>query len=287
MGWFEAIKTPKLKKAKKGVSNTPTGLWKKCTNCGEIIQSSKLDSYDQVCPYCDQHFRLSAQARLNLLVDSDSFKPFGESLATTDPFQFVDKKSYQERLKLAHDKCGALDGAICGIGKIAKRRVSLGIMNFQFMGGSMGVVTGEKMALVMDKAFEEKIPAIIVSSSGGARMQEGILSLMQMGKTSAARQRLKKAGIPFISVLTDPPTGGVAASFAMLGDVNIAEPKALIGFAGPRVIEQSIRQTLPEGFQRAEFLLDHGFIDRIVHRKNLKSELQFFIEIFSNKLSSK
>jgi acetyl-CoA carboxylase carboxyl transferase subunit beta len=281
MGWFETVKSPKLKRVKKSISSTPSGLWKKCTNCGEIVQSQRLEEGKQVCPYCDHHFRLSATERLQLMLDEGSFESFGEQLSTNDPLQFVDKKSYKDRLSEAYDKSGMHDGTYCGLGKINGRQVSLAVMNFQFMGGSMGVVTGEKIAFAMDKAFELKIPAIVVCCSGGARMQEGILSLMQMAKTSAARQRLKNAGIPYISLLTDPTTGGVAASFAMLGDINLAEPKALIGFAGPRVIEQSIRQTLPDGFQRSEFLEEHGFVDRIVHRHQLKAELSFFIEMFS------
>jgi len=281
MGWFEGVKSPKLKSSKKTSTNTPSGLWKKCTSCGEILQTNKLKETFEVCPYCDHHFRLNAIDRVNLITDKNTFSLKGKSLTTKDPLNFYDKKSYQDRLDQALEKTGLNDGTLCGEGKVNGKSVSFAVMNFQFMGGSMGVVTGEKIAWVMDNAFEKKIPAIVVCCSGGARMQEGILSLMQMGKTSASRQRLKNAGIPFISVLTDPTTGGVAASFAMLGDVNIAEPKALIGFAGPRVIEQSIRQTLPDGFQRSEFLKDHGFVDRIVHRHKLKDELSFFINMFS------
>jgi acetyl-CoA carboxylase carboxyl transferase subunit beta len=283
MGWFETVKSPKLKRVKKSVSSTPSGLWKKCSNCGEIVQSNRLEESWQVCPYCDHHFRLTAQERLNLIVDEGSFVSKGEDLTTNDPLKFFDKKSYADRLDEAFEKSGMRDGTYCGLGKIHGNEVSLAVMNFQFMGGSMGVVTGEKIAHAMDMAYEKKIPCIVVCCSGGARMQEGILSLMQMAKTSASRQRLKNAGIPYISLLTDPTTGGVAASFAMLGDINIAEPKALIGFAGPRVIEQSIRQTLPEGFQRSEFLEEHGFVDRIVHRHKLKDELSFFVKMFSKK----
>ncbi len=283
MGWFEGVKNPKLKVQKKTTSQTPEGLWKKCSSCGEILQTTKLEEKFQVCPYCDHHFRLSALDRIHLLIDEGTFSPMGQKLTTSDPLKFNDKKSYRERLEDAFAKTDLHDGTYCGVGKINGKDVSMAVMNFQFMGGSMGVVTGEKIAMAMDEAYKRKIPCIVVCSSGGARMQEGILSLMQMGKTSAARQRLKNAGIPYISLLTDPTTGGVAASFAMLGDVNIAEPKALIGFAGPRVIEQSIRQTLPEGFQRSEFLEEHGFIDRIVHRHKLKEELSFFIRTFTQK----
>lgn len=281
MGWFEGVKSPKLKSSKKTATNTPSGLWKKCNNCGEILQADRLKDTFQVCPYCDHHFRLSAVDRIELIVDEGSFDLQGQELGTLNPLGFHDKHSYTDRLSAAYDKTGLKDGTLCGMGKINGDDVALGVMNFQFMGGSMGVVTGEKIAWVMDQAYEKKVPAIVVCCSGGARMQEGILSLMQMGKTSASRQRLRNAGIPYISVLTDPTTGGVAASFAVQGDLNIAEPKALIGFAGPRVIEQSIRQTLPDGFQRSEFLKDHGFVDRIVHRHKLKDELSFFIKMFN------
>lgn len=280
MSFFESVKSPKLKSSKKQSTNTPTGLWKKCTNCGEILQNSKLEEQYNVCPYCDHHFRLNGLDRLSLILDENTFSPIGEEFKTLDPLKFNDKKSYSERLEAAYAKSGLTDGTFAGLGKINGKEVAIAVMDFTFMGGSMGVVTGEKVALVMDMAFEKRIPAIVVSGSGGARMQEGILSLMQMAKTSASRQRLKNAGIPYISVLTDPTTGGVAASFAMLGDINMAEPKALIGFAGPRVIEQSIRQVLPEGFQRSEFLLEHGFLDRIVHRHQLKDEIDFFITMF-------
>jgi acetyl-CoA carboxylase carboxyl transferase subunit beta len=280
MGWFESIKSPKLKSKRKADSSTPTGLWKKCSQCGEIVQNDKLSESFQVCPYCDFHFRLSVEDRLDLLLDEGSFQEVNVSLTSKNPLGFVDKRAYDQRLSEAQEKTGMKEGSMVGKGKIDGKDVAIAVMNFRFMGGSMGVVTGEKIAKAMEIAIEENIPAIVVSSSGGARMQEGILSLMQMGKTSAVRQKMKNLGIPYISILTDPTTGGVAASFAMLGDVNIAEPKALIGFAGPRVIEQSIRQKLPEGFQRSEFLLEHGFIDRIVHRHNMKSELKFFIDVF-------
>lgn len=286
MGWFDKVENPKLKSSKKVNNATPEGLWKKCVNCGEIVQSSKLEERYQVCPYCDHHFRLSAKERVDLLIDEGTFQVAGMDMSTSDPLEFNDKKPYKERLELAQGKTGLKDGTLLGMGKLNGQDVSLAVMNFQFMGGSMGVVTGEKIALAMDIAYEKNIPCIVVSCSGGARMQEGILSLMQMGKTSASRQRLKNKGIPYISVLTDPTTGGVAASFSMLGDVNIAEPKALIGFAGPRVIEQSIRQTLPEGFQRSEFLEEHGFIDRIVHRHQLKDEVHFFCEMFNASLKT-
>ncbi len=280
LSWFGSVKSPKLKSYKKQVTNTPSGLWKKCSNCAEILQTSRLKENLNVCPYCDHHFRVSAMDRLEMIVDKDTFEEWGTELRTTDPLEFIDKTPYKERLATVFENTGLHDGTLSGLAKIGGNPVAISLMDFSFMGGSMGVVTGEKIAFCLEKALEDKIPAIIISCSGGARMQEGLLSLMQMAKTASVIRKLKNEGIPFFSVLTDPTTGGVAASFAMLGDVNFSEPKALIGFAGPRVIEQSIRETLPEGFQRAEFLCEHGFIDRIVHRHNLRAELTFFIEVF-------
>jgi acetyl-CoA carboxylase carboxyl transferase subunit beta len=281
MGWFHQVKNPKLKNVKKLVSNTPVGLWKKCNQCGEILQAEKLEENLNVCPLCDYHYRISAYERIAVMTDENSFEEISPDLISNNPLQFQDKLPYAQRLQSAIKATGIKDTTVCGTATIDGQEVALAVMDFRFMGGSMGVVTGEKVALAMDIGFDKKIPVIVVSCSGGARMQEGILSLMQMAKTSASRARLKNAGIPYISMLTDPTTGGVAASFAMLGDINISEPKALIGFAGPRVIEQSIRQTLPEGFQRSEFLREHGFIDRIIHRKDLKKELSFFVKMFT------
>ncbi|MBL7664574.1 MAG: acetyl-CoA carboxylase carboxyltransferase subunit beta [Bacteriovoracaceae bacterium] len=281
MGFFNTVKNPKIKQVKRVVSNAPAGLWKKCTQCGEILQTAKLEANNQICPYCHHHYRITAAERMKLIIDEGTFEEVGAEMKSSNPLQFKDRSAYSERLVQAQAKTGLNDSTLLGFGKVNGQDVSIAVMDFHFMGGSMGVVTGEKIALAMDMAFEKKIPCIVVSCSGGARMQEGILSLMQMAKTSASRSRLKAHGIPYISVLTDPTTGGCAASYAMLGDVNIAEPKALIGFAGPRVIEQSIRQTLPEGFQTSEFLLQHGFIDRIVHRQELKNEIGFFVKMFS------
>ncbi|MBY0518287.1 MAG: acetyl-CoA carboxylase, carboxyltransferase subunit beta [Bacteriovoracaceae bacterium] len=281
MGHFHQVKNPKLKNLKKGPTTTPTGLWKKCVSCSEIMQTDRLEENFQVCPYCEHHYRMGAQERISLLCDEGSFEEVASELTSNDPLQFTDKIDYSKRLDAAYKSTGVKDGTVCGVGLVEGQPVAFAVMDFRFMGGSMGVVTGEKVALAMDMAFEKKIPCVVISCSGGARMQEGILSLMQMAKTSASRARLKEAGLPYISVLTDPTTGGCAASYAMLGDLNIAEPKALIGFAGPRVIEQSIRQTLPDGFQRSEFLQEHGFIDRICHRKELKKELSFFLRLLS------
>jgi acetyl-CoA carboxylase carboxyl transferase subunit beta len=281
MSWFNNVRNPKLKNIKKTNTNTPSGLWKKCVSCSEIMQTTRLEQNNNVCPFCDHHYRLNALERISVMVDEGSFREFGSELETKNPLNFKDKQSYNDRLSIAYKNTGKKDGTICGYAKIEGSPVVMAVMDFHFMGGSMGVVTGEKIALAMDEGLDKQIPVIVVSCSGGARMQEGILSLMQLGKTSASRKRLKDAGIPYISLLTDPTTGGCAASFSMQGDINIAEPNALVGFAGPRVIEQSIRQTLPEGFQRSEFLLEHGFIDRIIHRKDLKKELSFFLKMFS------
>lgn len=283
MSWFDGQKSPGLKSQKKVSSQTPSGLWKKCSNCSEILSTTKLSENLNVCPYCGHHFRISAAERLDILTDKGTAVELAKDLRSNDPLKFHDKQSYISRLEKAKSQFGKSDGTWVGLAKIYGLDVSLAVMDFKYIGGSMGVVTGEKIAIALDLAFDKKIPAIIVAGSGGARMQEGILSLMQMAKTSGARQRLKNAGIPYISLLTDPTTGGTAASYAMQGDLNIAEPNALIGFAGPRVIEQSIRQTLPKGFQRAEFLRDHGFVDRIVHRKDLKDEISFFLKMFGGK----
>lgn len=281
MGWFHQVKNPKLKNVKKLAGTTPVGLWKKCNQCGEILQAEKLEENLHVCPLCDYHYRISAYERIAVMADENSFEEISPDLISNNPLQFQDKMPYAQRLQAAIKTTGIKDSTVCGTATINGLPVALAVMDFRFMGGSMGVVTGEKVALAMDIGFDKKIPVIVVSCSGGARMQEGILSLMQLAKTSASRARLKNHGIPYISLMTDPTTGGVAASFAMQGDINISEPKALIGFAGPRVIEQSIRQTLPDGFQRSEFLKDHGFIDRIIHRRDLKKELSFFVKMFS------
>lgn len=282
MGWFDSLKSPKIRVAKKSetLPEAPTGIWQKCVKCSELLQSSKLVENWNVCPFCQHHFRINSKDRISLLLDEGSFVPFQEKLQSTDPLKFSDKKPYGERLAEVRKNFEDQESVIAGHGKIDGLEVALAVMEFKFMGGSMGIVCGEFIARTMEYALEKKIPCIVVSSSGGARMQEGILSLMQMAKTSCARSRLRSAKIPYISVLTDPTTGGCAASFAMQGDVILAEPSSLIGFAGPRVIEQSIRQVLPEGFQRSEFLQEKGFLDRVVHRRQLKSELSFLVHFF-------
>lgn len=272
--WFDDLKTPRFKgESQSRVAKVPEGLWGKCPNCGEIIQTKQLQDNFSVCPECDHHLRISALDRIALLTDENTFASYGEDFQSNDPLKFDDQKPYQLRLDQAMKSHKMNDAFWAGKAALQGVPFHLGVFEFKFMGGSMGVVVGEKITMVLEGALRDRIPAVIVSASGGARMQEGILSLMQMAKTSAVIQKMREQGIPYFSLLTDPTTGGVAASFAMLGDVILAEPRALIGFAGPRVIEQTIRQKLPEGFQRSEFLLKHGFVDRIVHRKELKSEL--------------
>lgn len=257
-----------------GKVDIPEGLWAKCKKCEQIIYQKELEENFKICPKCGYYFRLNPRERIALLVDEKTFKEYDAKMFSSDPLKFPD---YAKKIAGATVN----DAIVTGEGKMGGRKVVLGIMNFEFMGGSMGSVVGEKIVRAVEKAIKAKLPVIIVSSSGGARMQEGILSLMQMGKTSAALALLGEKKLPFISVLADPTTGGVAASFAMLGDVIVAEPKALVGFAGPRVIEQTIRQQLPEGFQLSEFLLQHGMVDIIAERKDLKETLVKLLEFFS------
>lgn len=296
MSWFDDLKTPRIKgQAAQRVSKVPEGMWVKCPSCGEILQSQTLQKNLYVCTECQHHLRMTAVDRISILSDpapkkeksnSDGasspfdhlvFEEYGNDLISNDPLEFDDRKPYGDRLKDAAQKTGIGDAFICGKTTLFGLPYHLGVFEFKFMGGSMGAVVGEKVTLLLENGLKDRLPVTVVSASGGARMQEGIISLMQMAKTSGVIQKLRSEGIPFISVLTDPTTGGVAASFAMLGDVILAEPKALVGFAGPRVIEQTIRQSLPEGFQRSEFLKDHGFVDRIVHRNELASELHFWM----------
>jgi acetyl-CoA carboxylase carboxyl transferase subunit beta len=247
------------------------GLWVKCEGCRQIIWKKDLEDNLQVCPKCDKHFRIDARTRLALLLDGDQYDTFADNLSSTDPLQFSDLKSYSSRLEVAQTETGLTDAVINARGKLNGKPVIVSSMEYAFIGGSMGAVVGEVITRAVEEAQKTRTPLIIVSASGGARMMEGVVSLMQLAKISAALARLDEARVPYISVLTDPTTGGVTASFAMLGDLNVAEPGALIGFAGPRVIEQTIRQKLPAGFQRSEFLLEHGMLDAVVSRKDLKS----------------
>jgi acetyl-CoA carboxylase carboxyl transferase subunit beta len=247
------------------------GLWVKCENCRQIIWKKDLEENMNVCPKCDKHFRIDARTRLAQLLDDNQYVVFDDEIASTDPLKFVDLKPYSSRLKQAQKDTGLNDAVINAQGKLMGRLVIVSAMEYSFIGGSMGAVVGEAITRAVERAAETKTPLIIVSASGGARMMEGVISLMQLAKISAALAKLDKAKVPYVSLLTDPTTGGVTASFAMLGDLNIAEPGALIGFAGPRVIEQTIRQKLPPGFQRSEFLLQHGMLDAVVPRKQLKT----------------
>lgn len=270
MGWFSREKAPKPQEVISEKVNLPEDIWTKCPACAALIYTKELRRTFGVCSKCSYHFRLSAKQRLPLLVDRHSFVELNPNLRSVDPLSFRDTKKYRDRLKKAEKETGSIEAVLTGRARISNIPVMLGIFDFGFLGGSMGVVVGEKLTRLIETALDEKRPLIIVSASGGARMQEGIFSLMQMAKVSAALARLGAAHLPYISVLTDPTTGGVAASLAMLGDIIIAEPKALIGFAGPRVIEQTIRQKLPQGFQRSEFLLEHGMVDLIVPRAGLR-----------------
>jgi len=246
------------------------GLWVKCDSCRQIIWKKDLEDNLNVCPKCDKHFRIDARSRLGLLFDDNQFETFDGNLVSTDPLKFVDLKAYSSRLKQARSDTGLTDAVINAQGKLNGRPVVMSAMEYAFIGGSMGAVVGEVITRAIEKSADTKHPLVIISASGGARMMEGVISLMQLAKISAALAHLDELKVPYISVLTDPTTGGVTASFAMLGDLNIAEPGALIGFAGPRVIEQTIRQKLPQGFQRSEFLLEHGMLDAVVHRRDLK-----------------
>ena len=281
MAWFRREKKGIERAASEESKVRTEGLWQKCDGCRQIVWKKDLDANLSVCPRCQQHYRINARQRLELLFDAGGYTEHDAGLASTDPLKFVDTKPYDQRLKAAKKKTGMQDAILFGEGKLAGRPVQIGAMEFAFIGGSMGAVVGEKVTRAAERSLEAKLPLVIVSCSGGARMMEGVVSLMQMAKISAARARLDDARVPYISLLTDPTTGGVTACYAMQGDLNIAEPGALIGFAGPRVIEQTIRQKLPEGFQRSEFLLDKGFLDAIVPRKDLKTYLAHALDFLS------
>lgn len=278
MGLFSRSK-PKIKvqtTKKDGFSG-----WLKCTHCGELIHGQELERNMNICPKCDYHYRLSVEERIKSLIDEGTFKELFQELKAIDPLQFSDTEPYPQRIKEAQEKSGANEAVTTGVGDIEGIKTAIGILNFNFMGGSMGSVVGEKLTLLIEHAIKESLPVIIISCSGGARMQESVLSLMQMAKTSAALAKLSEEGLPYISILTNPTTGGVTASFASLGDIIIAEPNALICFAGPRVIEQTIGRQLPPGAQKSEFLLQHGMIDCIVNRRDLKEKVHTLIQFLS------
>jgi acetyl-CoA carboxylase carboxyl transferase subunit beta len=272
MAWFRRSKVS-INQTDAQRKDIPDGMWIKCDSCGEIIHRSQLEQQFFTCVKCDHHFRITSLQYLAILLDADSFKEMDRKMRSTDPIGFKDTKAYKDRIKESMRKSGLQDAVRTGTGKINGMPVVVAVMDFGFIGGSMGSVVGEKIARAAEKALKSKAPLIVISSSGGARMMEGALSLMQLAKTSAKLAQLSDAGIPYLSVMTDPTTGGVTASYAMLGDVNIAEPAALIGFAGPRVIKQTIGKDLPEGFQRSEFQMEHGFVDTVVHRKEMKETI--------------
>jgi acetyl-CoA carboxylase carboxyl transferase subunit beta len=280
MAWFTREKAGVEGTAEADKRVRTEGLWLKCESCGQIIWKKTLDENLQVCPKCEYHFRLDARGRMALLFDEGAYEEFDADLVSTDPLHFEDSKTYANRLQGMQQATGMSDAMISGQGTLEGRPVQICAMELKFIGGSMGAVVGEKITRSIERGLARRQPVIIVSASGGARMQEGAISLMQLAKISAALMRLDEAGVPYISIMTDPTTGGVTASFAMLGDLNIAEPGALIGFAGPRVIEQTIRQKLPAGFQTSEFLLEHGFLDAVVKRAELKAYLARSLSFF-------
>jgi acetyl-CoA carboxylase carboxyl transferase subunit beta len=285
MAWFKKTRTPIASSTVDNPSRVPEGLWTKCPGCAQLIYKNDLEENLNVCPKCAHHFRIGARERLEALFD-DTFTEHFSGLTSNDPLGFTDTKPYRERLQKTIEATGLNDSVIVATGQLDGLNVVIAAMEYAFIGGSMGAVAGEKITRAIEIALERRQPVIVVSCSGGARMMEGAHSLMQMGKVSAALARLDRARLPYLSVLTDPTTGGVTASFAMLGDVNIAEPKALIGFAGPRVIEQTIRQKLPDGFQRSEFLLDHGMVDLIVDRRDMRTTISKVLRFMGAELAT-
>lgn len=282
MSWFEKI-LPSIKQVTERKKSVPEGLWMKCPKCESVLYRSEVERNDEVCPKCDHHMRLSARKRLKAFFDEGSkITEISADVSPVDALKFRDQKKYKDRIVAAQRATGEKDALITQVGTIDGLEVVAAAFEFKYMGGSMGSVVGEKFVRAVNEAIARRCPLVCFSASGGARMQEALFSLMQMAKTSAALGRLRAQGLPYISVMTDPTMGGVSASFAMLGDLNIAEPKALIGFAGPRVIEQTVREKLPEGFQRSEFLLEHGAIDRIIHRHQLTKELASIARMLMN-----
>lgn len=273
MSWLEKLLPSKIRTEGGQKKAVPEGIWAKCSTCNAVLYRAELERNQDVCPKCDHHMRMGARRRLERFLDKEPLVEIGEGVEPVDVLKFRDLKKYKDRLVMAQKTTGEKDALIIIMGQVKTVPVVAAAFEFSFMGGSMGSVVGEKFVRAVDAAIEHHIPLVCFSASGGARMQEALFSLMQMAKTSAAISKLRKRGIPFISVLTDPTMGGVSASLAMLGDIHIAEPKALIGFAGPRVIEQTVRETLPEGFQRSEFLLEHGAIDMIVNRRELRDKI--------------
>ncbi len=282
MSWFEKLMPSRIRTDNKDKRAVPEGLWSKCPACDAVLYRAELERNQDVCPKCDQHMRIGARRRLELFLDPEPREEIGAEVLPADPLKFRDSKKYIDRLKAAQKATGETDALIAMRGQVEGIPLVATAFEFGFMGGSMGSVVGERFVRAVNNSIDHNIPLVCFSASGGARMQEGLFSLMQMAKTSAALGRLSGAGIPFVSVLTDPTMGGVSASLAMLGDINIAEPKALIGFAGPRVIEQTVRETLPEGFQRSEFLLEHGTVDLIIDRREMRERIASLLSILTH-----
>ncbi|OGI43350.1 MAG: acetyl-CoA carboxylase subunit beta [Candidatus Muproteobacteria bacterium RBG_16_64_11] len=283
MSWFDKLLPPKIKSEGRGKKAVPEGLWRKCPECGAVLYSAEIEGNKEVCPKCQYHMRIGARKRLDMFLDKEPRIEIGAGLRPIDILKFKDSKKYKDRLADAQKATGEKDALIVMRGQVLGLPLVVAAFEFSFMGGSMGSVVGERFVRGVDACIEHEIPLVCFSASGGARMQEALFSLMQMAKTSAALTRMGEKGLPFISVLTDPTMGGVSASLAMLGDLVIAEPNALIGFAGPRVIEQTVRETLPEGFQRSEFLLDHGAIDLIVNRNEMREKLASLLSMMSRR----
>ena len=287
MSWFEKLIPSRIRTEAKGHRTVPEGLWHKCPMCQSVLYQAELERHQHVCPKCDHHMRIGARARLERFLDEDGREELDAELEPTDRLKFKDSKKYKDRYLVAQKKTHEKDALISMSGRIFDIKVIACAFEFRYMGGSMGMVVGEKFVRAANRCIAERIPLICFSASGGARMQEALFSLMQMARTSAVLAKMKQQGVPFISVLTDPTMGGVSASFAMLGDLNVAEPKALIGFAGPRVIEQTVRETLPEGFQRSEFLLEHGTVDFIIDRREMRSRLAKVLAMMTGQDSPK
>jgi acetyl-CoA carboxylase carboxyl transferase subunit beta len=283
MSWFEKLMPSRIRTESKDKRAVPEGLWTKCTACDAVLYRNEVERNQDVCPKCDHHMRITARRRLDLFLDPEPREEIGAELQPADPLKFRDSKKYIDRIKQAQKATGESDALVVLRGQVEGIPLVAAAFEFQYMGGSMGSVVGERFVRGVNASLDHNVPLVCFSASGGARMQEALLSLMQMAKTSAALARLSKAGLPFISVMTDPTMGGVSASLAMLGDINIAEPKALIGFAGPRVIEQTVRETLPEGFQRSEFLLEHGAIDLIVDRREMRERIASLLAILTHR----
>ena len=282
MSWLSKLMPARIRTQSNEKRGVPEGLWEKCDNCGTALYAAELEQNLKVCPKCSHHMYIGARERLMSFLDEGEVFEIGDELGPIDALHFKDQKKYADRIKSTQESVGEKDALISIHGKLKGRDICVSAFEFRFMGGSMGSVVGERFALAAERALEYRCPMVCFSATGGARMQEGLFSLMQMAKTSAALARLRAAGLPFISVLTHPTTGGVSASLGMLGDLNVAEPKALIGFAGPRVIEQTVRETLPEGFQRSEFLVDHGAVDLIIDRREMRNRLAELLALMMN-----